>query len=283
MTMMMDRSCCGLGLRRALLESLCEQRPSAIGFLELAPENWIGVGGKRAKALAQLREQYPIHCHGLSLSIGGPEPFDPVYLRRLRDFLDRLDTPLYSDHLSFCSDDGQLYDLLPLPFTDEAVRHVATRVQQVQDALQRRIALENVSYYAAPFQAMSEIDFVNAVLCEADCDLLLDVNNIHVNSINHSYDASAFLHALPTARVRGIHVAGHYVEAPDLLIDTHGADVIDPVWNLLRQAYDYCGLHPTVLERDFNLPPLGQLLQEVDQIAQCQQAHMTGSPHARCA
>ena len=283
MTMMMDRSCCGLGLRRALLESLCEQRPSAIGFLELAPENWIGVGGKRARALQQLREHYPIHCHGLSLSIGGPEPFDPAYLRRLRDFLDRLDTPLYSDHLSFCSDDGQLYDLLPLPFTDEAVRHVATRVQQVQDALQRRIALENVSYYAAPFQAMSEIDFVNAVLCEADCDLLLDVNNIYVNSINHGYDASAFLHALPAARVRGIHVAGHYVEAPDLLIDTHGADVIDPVWNLLHQAYDHCGLHPTVLERDFNLPSLGQLLQEVEQMARCQQAHMAGSPHARCA
>ncbi|HRD73863.1 MAG TPA: DUF692 domain-containing protein [Aquimonas sp.] len=275
-----DRSLAGLGLRRALLDALCEQRPSGIGFLELAPENWIGVGGKRAKALHQLREQYPIYCHGLSLSIGGPEPLDTNYLKRLRSFLDHMDTSLYSDHLSFCSDDGQLYDLLPLPFADEAIRHVATRVQQVQDALQRRIALENVSYYAAPYQAMSEIDFINAVLQEADCELLLDVNNIYVNSINHRYDADAFLRALPAERVRGIHVAGHYHEAPDLIIDTHGADVIDPVWQLLDQAYAHCGLQPTVLERDFNLPSLDVLLQEVERIAQCQRNHLAVSCHA---
>ncbi|MCC6506666.1 MAG: DUF692 domain-containing protein [Aquimonas sp.] len=278
-----ERLHCGLGLRRGLLDALCELQTDSIGFLELATENWISVGGKRARALDQLRAHYPIYCHGLSLSIGGPEPLDTLYLRRLRDFLDRMETPLYSDHLSFCSDDGQLYDLLPLPFTEEAVRHVANRVGQVQDALQRRIALENVSYYAAPFQAMPEIDFITAVLREADCDLLLDVNNIYVNSVNHGYDAATFLRALPAERVRGLHIAGHFVEAPDLIIDTHGADVIDPVWDLLEQAYTHCGLQPTLLERDFNFPSLPALLQEVDRMARCQQTFLAQDARAQRA
>jgi uncharacterized protein len=211
----MDRTLCGLGLRRPLIDELLAAPDGAIGFLELAPDNWIGVGGRRAEALAALRQRHPIYCHGLSLSLGGPEPFDRAYLKRLRGFLDELQTPLYSEHLSYCSDEGQLYDLLPIPFTDEAIKHVVARIGEVQNALGRRLAVENVSYYAAPFQAMAEIDFINAVLAEADCDLLLDVNNIHVNSINHGYDPHAFLRALPPDRVAGIHVAGHYVEAAD--------------------------------------------------------------------
>lgn len=285
-----ESTLCGLGLRRPLLDELLAQPAGRIGFLELAPDNWIGVGGKRFEALQQLRADHPIYCHGLSLSLGGPEPFDHDYLRRLRDFLDELQTPLYSEHLSYCSDEGQLYDLLPIPFTDEAIRHVAARIGEVQDALGRRLAIENISYYAAPFQAMAEIDFINAVLAEADCDLLLDVNNIHVNSINHGYDALAFLQALPAARVRGIHVAGHFVEAADLRIDSHGAAVIDPVWNLLAAAYDHCGLQPTLLERDFNFPPIAELLAELDTIARLQHEHLRRvdsrrieTPHARCA
>lgn len=267
-----DRSHCGLGLRRPLMEDLLALPPGRIGFLELAPDNWIGVGGRRRELLDALCERYPMYCHGLSLSLGGPEPFDRAHLVRLRTFLDGLQTPLYSEHLSYCSDEGQLYDLLPLPFTEEAVRHVSARIREVQDALGRRIAVENISYYAAPFQAMPEIDFLRAVLDDADCELLLDVNNIHVNSINHGYDALGFLQALPARRVAAIHIAGHYVEAPDLLVDTHGAAVIEPVWALLAEAYAHCGVRPTLLERDFNFPPLADLLSELDRVHALQQS-----------
>jgi uncharacterized protein (UPF0276 family) len=267
-----DRSHCGLGLRRPLMDELLALPPGRIGFLELAPDNWIGVGGRRRALLDALRERHPIYCHGLSLSLGGPEPSDRTHLARLKTFLDGLRTPLFSEHLSYCSDEGQLYDLLPLPFTEEAVSHAAARIGEVQDALGRRIAVENISYYAAPFQAMPEIDFLRAVLEEADCDLLLDVNNIHVNSINHGYDALGFLRALPAERVAAIHVAGHYVEAPDLLVDTHGAAVIEPVWALLAEAYAHCGVRPTLLERDFNFPPLSELLSELDRVHALQHA-----------
>jgi uncharacterized protein len=285
----MHRQLCGLGLRRALLDELQQMPAAELGFLELAPDNWIGVGGRRREALDRLRTRHPIYCHGLSLSLGGAEPFDPAFLARTREFLDALEVPLYSEHLSYCSDEGQLYDLMPIPFTEEAVRHVAARIRHVQDVLGRRIAVENISYYAAPFQAMAEIDFINAVLDEADCELLLDVNNIHVNSVNHAYDALAFLQALPAQRVAGIHVAGHYVEAQDLRIDTHGAPVIDPVWALLAAAYRHVGLKPTLLERDFNIPPLAELLSEVATIERMQNEYRSSrqlpeSPaHARCA
>jgi uncharacterized protein (UPF0276 family) len=259
----------GLGLRRALLgplqEHLATAEPErrAIDFFEIAPENWIGVGGKLGRSLRELTERHAFVCHGLSLSLGGPEPLDETLLARIRRLLDAHGIALYSEHLSYCSDDGHLYDLMPIPFTDEAVHHVAARIRQAQDVLGQRIAVENVSYYAAPSQAMAEIDFVNAVLRESDCDLLLDVNNIHVNSVNHGYDAGAFLDALPGERVAYIHVAGHYVEAPDLLVDTHGAAIIDPVWQLLARAYRNFGVRPTLVERDFNFPPLAELLGEV--------------------
>ncbi len=256
----------GLGLRRALLDSLLQNPPGSFDFLEAAPENWIGVGGRYGRALAQLSERYPLVCHGLSLSLGGPDALDEAFLHRVRRFLDAHRVPLYSEHLSCCTDGGHLYDLMPIPFTEEAVRHVAGRIRRTQDILGRRIAVENVSYYAAPYQELSEIDFINAVLAEADCDLLLDVNNIHVNSVNHGYDAPTFLRALPARRVAYLHIAGHYVEAPDLIVDTHGAAVIDPVWSLLAEAYRHVGIRPTLLERDFNFPPLADLLGEVAHI-----------------
>ncbi|MFZ5959320.1 DUF692 domain-containing protein [Pseudomonas knackmussii] len=262
----------GLGLRRALLPELLAADAGAVDFLECAPDNWIGVGGAFGKQLASLAERFPLSCHGLSLSLGGPAPLDLDLLRRTREFLDQHRVPLFSEHLSYCSDDGQLYDLLPLPFTDEAVHHVAARIRQAQDVLGRRIAVENISYYAAPYQALSEIDFLRAVLAEADCDLLLDVNNLYVNAINHGYDAHAYLAELPAERVVSMHVAGHYDEAPDLKIDTHGATVKGDVWALLEQAYQRFGALPTLLERDFNFPPLAELLVEVEAIRERQSA-----------
>ncbi|RKT43140.1 DUF692 domain-containing protein [Thiocapsa rosea] len=267
----------GLGLRRSFLSALAERPPQAVDFYEIAPENWIGMGGVNARRLRALTERHPFVCHGLSLSIGAPTPLDLHFVRQIKAFLDDHGIRAYTEHLSYCSDDGHLYDLLPIPFTDEAVRHVAGRVRQVQEILERRIALENVSYYGAPGQAMSEIDFINAVLAEADCDLLLDVNNIHVNAVNHGYDPRAFLAALPGERIRYGHIAGHYVEAEDLRVDTHGADVIDPVWELLDLAYAHFGVFPTLLERDFNIPPVDELVREVDRIKTIQQVHAARS------
>lgn len=262
----------GLGLRRELLAPLADVVPGAIGFLEVAPENWMQLGGRFAKQFRAFTERFPFVTHGLSLSLGGTAPLDERLVRDIKHFLDTHGISDYSEHLSWCSDDGHLYDLAPIPFTDEAVRHVAARIRRVQDILERRIAVENASYYAAPGQQISELAFINAVVDEAGCDLLLDVNNLHVNSINHGYDAAAFLDGLPLARVRYLHVAGHYVEADDLRIDTHGADVIDPVWALLAQAYARCGPLPTLLERDFNIPPLPVLMGEIEQIRRLQAA-----------
>ncbi|MGF6393776.1 HvfB family MNIO-type RiPP peptide maturase [Pseudomonas plecoglossicida] len=256
----------GLGLRRALLPELLTLDPDAVDFLECAPDNWIGVGGSYGQSLAQLAERFPLACHGLSLSLGGPAPLDTTFLRQIRAFLDRYRVPLFSEHLSYCAVEGHLYDLIPMPFTDEAVRHTARRIGEVQDALGRRIAVENISYYAAPYQAMSEIDFLQAVLDEADCDLLLDINNLVVNACNHRYDALDFIARIPAERVACLHVAGHYDEAPDLKIDTHGASVQAEVWRLLDSAYQSLGPRPTLLERDFNLPPLPELLTEVQHI-----------------
>ena len=266
----LPRRSAGLGLRRALLDELIEAPAGAFDFLECAPDNWIGVGGVLGERLAALSSRHPLSAHGLSLSLGGPDPLDAEFLRQTRAFLDRHDAALYSEHLSYCSASGHLYDLLPIPFTEEAVHHVASRIAQVQDALGRRIAIENVSYYAAPYQALSEIDFIGEVLREADCDLLLDVNNVHVNAINHGYDARAFIDAMPSSRIASYHVAGHYDEAEDLKVDTHGAPVKGDVWDLLAEAYRLHGVRPTLLERDFNFPPLPELLSEVLRIRDVQ-------------
>lgn len=270
----------GLGLRRGLLDALRSAPRGGFDFLEAAPENWIGVGGALGDAFTDLASRHPITCHGLSLSLGGPGPLDETFLAKLRRFLDQHRCALYSEHLSACSDeDGQLYDLMPLPFTDASVQHVAARIRRSQDLLGRRIAVENISYYAvldaANPRAMPEVDFINAVLDRADCLLLLDVNNIVVNATNHGYDAQAFLRALPGERVACIHVAGHFDEAADLKIDTHGAAVSAPVWELLAQAYRLFGPKPTLLERDFNLPPLDELLGELD-VVRGHLAHAAG-------
>lgn len=262
----------GLGLRRPLLAPMRNAPAGSFDFLETAPENWIGVGGALGDSFADLASRYPVVCHGLSLSVGGPAPLDETFLSKVRKFMRTHRCPLYSEHLSACGDSrGQLYDLLPLPFSEESVHHVAARIRRTQDILGQKIAIENISYYATlPLpnsrQQMLEIDFINAVLAEADCLMLLDVNNIIVNATNHGYDPSAFLAALPGERVAYIHVAGHYDEAEDLKIDTHGSAVNAQVWSLLEEAYRLFGPRPTLLERDFNLPPFEDLLDELGQV-----------------
>jgi len=275
----------GLGLRRALLAPLRDNPDAPIDFLEVAPENWINVGGRLGKTFRAFTEAHPFICHGLSLSLGGPAPLDETLLHKIRRLLDEHGIRQYSEHLSFCSDDGHLYDLMPIPFTEEAIDWVVPRIRRAQEILGRRIAIENVSSYATPGQEMSEIDFTNAVLKGADCDLLLDVNNVYVNSVNHRYDADAFIEAMPTGRVAYIHIAGHYNEAPDLIVDSHGAAVIDPVWRLLDLAYARFGTRPTLLERDFNIPPLAELVGELDHIRALQGRHQQAGEvkHVRSA
>src|SRR6056297_3556733 len=261
----------GLGLRRGLMQALWERQPEEVDFLEVAPENWIGVGGRQGRRFREFTERYPVTLHGLSLSLGAPSPLDEELLGRIRRFMHEHGITFYSEHLSYCGDDGHLYDLMPIPFTDEAVHYVAGRIRRAQEILGQRIAVENVSYYAMPDRSLSEAEFLRAVLEEADCDLLLDVNNIVVNAINHGYDAMEFLEAVPAERVAYLHVAGHYVEAEDLRVDTHGAAVSDPVWQLLAHTYERLGPLPTLLERDFNFPPLDELLGEVRLVRRLQQ------------
>ncbi|MEM6579748.1 MAG: DUF692 domain-containing protein [Pseudomonadota bacterium] len=268
----------GLGLRRSLLGPLQAMDQGSVDFMEIAPENWIGVGGRFRRQFRALAERYPMALHGLSLDIGGPDPIDMQLVRSVKALIDDIDAVVYSEHLTYCAAEGHLYDLLPIPFTEEAVHYVAARVKQVQDIIERPLVLENASYYAQPHADMSESEFVGAVLAESGSDLLLDVNNIYVNSINHRYDPVAYLDALPLQRVRYIHVAGHFDEADDLKVDTHGADVIDPVWTLLEEAYRRVGPVPTLLERDFNIPPLAELLKEVQQVQRLQQAAQLSAP-----
>ncbi|MEJ6476053.1 DUF692 domain-containing protein [Pseudoalteromonas piscicida] len=264
----------GLGLRREMIDDVLNTPPQQVDFYEVAPENWMKFGGKLAKQFQALTQAHTFICHGLSLSLGSPAPLDTEFLSQLKTFFKQHNIVTYSEHLSYCSGDGHMYDLMPIPFTEEAVRHTAGRIRAVQDQLERRIAVENVSYYAAPGQEMSELEFTLAVLEEADCDLLLDVNNIYVNSINHHYDAEQFLAAMPSERIAYGHIAGHYVEAEDLLVDTHGADVTPSVWQLLHRAYELHGVFPTLLERDFNIPPMSELLAEAGQISAIQAKHV---------
>lgn len=269
------RALAGLGLRRALLRDLQAAAAGDFDFLELAPENWLGVGGAHGKALHRLAERYPLYCHGLSLSLGGIAPLDEALLRDIRLFMSHHNISAYSEHLSYCTDEAHLYDLLPLPFTEEAIHHVAARIRRTQDILETRIAVENVSYYAKPRQDMDEVTFVNAVVQEADCDLLLDVNNVHVNAINHRFDPTDYLDRVSPGRVVGYHVAGHYDEAEDLKIDTHGAPVKSVVWSLLELAHERFGVQPTLLERDFNFPPYAELVAELGVIRGLQAQTLT--------
>ncbi len=261
----------GLGFRRELIESLKSGVPREIEFFELAPENWAGMGGKSARDLRQFTERYPFVCHGLSLSLGGIAPLDETLLHRIKAFMAEHDISLYTEHLSWCADDSHLYDLLPIPLSEKAAEWTVDRIKRAQDILGMRIGIENASYYVAPPGAeMTEAEFISYIVHEADCLLHLDVNNIYVNSRNFDFDPVAFMDALPLERTCYVHVAGHFVEPDGLLIDTHGADVIDPVWSLLELAYQRIGKVPTCLERDFNIPDLAALTAEIAVIARLQ-------------
>jgi uncharacterized protein len=287
MALLADIKGVGLGLKRELIPQIQrffhDPAISNINFVEIAPENWINAGGKAADDLAWFAERYPIACHGLCLSLGGPDPLNVGFLKQVKQFLSVNKIPLYTEHLSYCSDiqhgqAGYLYDLLPIPFTEEAVKYVAARIRKTQDILGQRIAVENTSsYVAAPISSMDEITFLNAVLTEADCLLHLDINNIYVNSINFGFDASTFLHQIPKDRIVYSHIAGHLQVDDDVLVDTHGENIIDPVWALLDEAYKLFGTFPTLLERDTNIPPLSELLQEVNKIAAYQSLHSAKS------
>jgi len=270
----------GLGLKRELMSRIQalygQEQIANINFVEIAPENWIDVGGKTAKQLDWFVERYPIVCHGLCLSLGGLSPLNVDFLRQVKKFLHQHNIPVYTEHLSYSTDSfkgtqGYLYDLLPIPFTEEAVHYVAQRIRQTQDILGQRIGVENASsYVAAPVSEMSELDFINAVIEESDCLLHLDINNIYVNSVNFGFDPHDFLRGIPGNRIVYSHMAGHYQQTPNLLVDTHGEDVIDPVWALLEDAYQLFGTFPTLLERDNNIPPLNVLIHEINKIADFQ-------------
>lgn len=264
----MSLSGVGIGFRRDIAEVLLH-REKGFGprFLEVAPENWMNVGGHWGKLFRQATEKYPLTCHGLSLSLGSPEELDWGFLKSLKKFLSDFPVQIYSEHLSYAKcDNAHLYDLLPIPFRWDAVKHVANRIRQVQDFLERPLLIENVSYYTPIAPEMDEATFVSAVLEESGCFLLLDVNNVYVNSFNHRYDAKEFLKKLPLDRVRAIHMAGHEKKGEDLIIDTHGAPIIDPVYELFEWAIALFQPVPVLLERDFHFSDIEGLFQEVDKL-----------------
>ncbi len=254
----------GLGLRPRHYEAILKSKPR-VDWFEALSENYMIPGGRPLSYLMRIRERYPVVLHGVSLSIGSTDALDRAYLEGLRALAQRVQPEWISDHLCWTGVSGRnLHDLMPLPYTDEALRHVASRVRQVQDALGRRILLENVSSYVTyRDSAMSEWAFLSALASEADCDILLDVNNIYVSAFNHGFDAIEFLDGIPAARVRQIHLAGHD-NCGDLIIDTHDAPVIGPVWKLYAEALRRFGPVPTMIERDDKIPPLGTLVRELD-------------------
>jgi uncharacterized protein (UPF0276 family) len=258
----------GIGFRKDFARDFLSGSALKPDFIEVAPENWIGVGGFWKKKLDEAIEKYPLFTHGLSLSIGSPDELDFELLKGVKQFLHDTNAKVYSEHLSYSKcDNAHVYDLLPIPFTADAVKHISKRIQTVQDFLERKIAIEIVSYYSPVAAEMSEIDFINAILLEADCDLLLDVNNIYVNGFNHSYNPHTFLDALPLERVKYIHMAGHDQVSETLIIDTHGEAIIDPVFDLF--AYTMNKLNrdlPVLLERDFNIPQLSELQEEINRL-----------------
>lgn len=291
----------GLGYRRDLADDFLNlSSNNAIQFMEVAPENWVKMGGAARYKFDQAAERYPLAVHGLSLSLGGQAPLDRELLKNTKALMAQYNSTFFSEHLSYCECEGHLYDLLPMPFTEEAVKHVAQRIRYVQDFLGLQISLENTSYYLhSPTSTMNEVEFLNAIAQEADCGIHLDVNNIYVNGVNHGLlDPYVFLEQVDVKRVNYIHIAGHdeehsaaqvvedlegesfnkikgaYRHLPELLIDTHGEAVKGTVWDLLEYAYQRLPvIPPTLLERDFNFPPFAELYAEVEHIAQLQQKY----------
>ena len=254
----------GLGLRSDHYRDFIEGRPR-VDWLEILSENYLVPGGKPLAKLDAIRRDYPVVMHGVSMSIGSADDMDERYLDALRGLADRVQPAWISDHLCWTGVDGHnLHDLLPLPCTEAALRHVVRRVERVQERLGRRLVLENVSSYVAFAGAeMAEWEFLAELVRRADCELLLDVNNVHVSAANHGFDARAYIDAMPRGRVRQIHLAGH-TEADGLLVDTHDQPVCEAVWSLYAHALARLGPVPTMIERDDRIPPLAELVDELD-------------------
>ncbi|MCT4624556.1 MAG: DUF692 domain-containing protein [Schleiferiaceae bacterium] len=257
----------GLGFRRDFAIELLEDDSFNPAFIEFAPENWMKIGGFWKEVLNRATEKFNVVCHGLSLSVGSPDELDWEFIKDLRDFLDQNKVLLYSEHLSYSqTNNAHLYDLLPIPFTQDAVNHIVDRIKKVQDFLGRALIIENVSYYTPVAAQMREIEFINKIIDGSGCNLLLDVNNVYVNAFNHNYNSEDFIRNLPLDSVAYIHMAGHEKVSDDLIIDTHGQPIIDPVYDLFNWTLDYVKPVPVLLERDFNIPELTELNKEVDQL-----------------
>jgi hypothetical protein len=255
----------GLGLRPAHYEEILNDSPP-IDWLEIITENYLVPGGKPHHFLNRIRERFPLVMHGVSLSIGSTDPLNLDYLRALKELADRIEPKWISDHLCWTGTNGvNVHDLLPLPYTEAALDHVVARIEQVQTFLNRQILIENVSSYVSYRESeMSEWEFVSAVAKRADCLILLDVNNIYVSGFNHGFDPIVYLDGVPPSRVRQIHIAGHR-DHGDYIVDTHDEPVIDPVWRLYGQALERLGPVSTMIERDDKIPPLAELLSELNQ------------------
>lgn len=254
----------GIGFRKDFLEEFLTSDTLKPAFIELAPENWIGMGGYWKKQLDKAAEKYPISCHGLSLSIGSPDELDLDFLYKIKKFIKQYNVQIYSEHLSYAKcDNAHLYDLLPIPFTEDAVKHIVARIKQVQDVLEMPLAIENVSYYTPIAAEMKEVAFITEIVNESNCNLLLDVNNVYVNAFNHNYNAKEFIAQLPLKKVSYIHMAGHEQISDTVIIDTHGQAVIEPVFELFEYATSLLRPVPVLLERDFNIPELSELQEEI--------------------
>ncbi len=253
----------GLGLRPDHYETILAERPP-LDWFEIITENYLVPGGKPLYYLDQIREHYPMVMHGVSLSVGGADPLDLDYLKQVKELIHRVQPEWISDHLCWTGVNGiNMHDLLPLPYTEEAIQHVVSHINQVQEFLGRRILIENVSSYLTYAQsAMTEWEFLAEIVKRADCYILLDVNNIYVSAYNHEFDPHAYLQGIPKDRVMQIHLAGHSNEG-DYIIDTHDAPVIQPVWDLYADTMKHVGPVSTMIERDDNIPPLAELLAEV--------------------
>jgi hypothetical protein len=253
---------CSLGLRREFLEDFIalKNKPD---WIEITPENWIFTPHRYTEHFEQIMGSLPVVAHGVSLSIGSPEPIDKSFLTVMKAFLDRYSIEHYSEHLSFSTLDGmQTYELLPLPMTRAMVVHIGDKIKQVQDFLRRPLILENASYYLAPYSEMREVDFINEIVEYANTTLLLDVNNVYVNATNHKFDADKYIAQIPPLRVAYMHMAGH-LEYPEevLLLDTHGEAITKKVWKLLERTLKTHSA-PVMIERDNNIPPLNILMKE---------------------
>ncbi len=258
----------GIGFRRDIAQDFLDLAPdNRPSFIEVAPENWMNLGGYWKHIFDQAAEQYDVNCHGLSLSIGSPDPLNEPFVQQVRNFIQEYNIGVYSEHLSYSQcNNAHLYDLLPIPFRKDAVKHICSRIHRVQDMVGQALTLENVSYYTTLAPQMSEAEFISEIIEETDCNLLLDVNNVYVNAFNHKYDAKTFIQSLPLNKVQYIHMAGHKKISDSLIIDTHGSPIIDPVFDLFEWTIERIDPVPVLLERDFNIPELPELLKEANQL-----------------